>query len=215
MNTFADGSSLQSQALTLALAMPGMLTTWMLSRPEILGTASLDQNPVAAISDVGATRVNRPLALDARASFDPNSNNSSDLSYAWNFGDGTKATGIAVTHTFKAAGNYTLTLTVSSPTGKRTISKQLDVTTQPIATNPIHLNQDGKPPANPAVMLPVPDNSLSDRVALASTTTVPIPLPTTPTVQPVGFYIGLGVLIVILIIGAGLAIVRMRRKQAA
>ncbi|HLH60802.1 MAG TPA: M28 family peptidase [Ktedonobacteraceae bacterium] len=215
MNTFADGSSLQSQALTLALALPGMLTTWMLNRPEILGTASLDQNPVAAISDVGATRVNRPLALDARASFDPNSNNSSDLSYAWNFGDGTKATGIAVTHSYKAAGNYTLTLTVSSSTGRRTISKQLDVTTQPIATNPIHLNQDGKPPANPAVTLPAPDNSLSDRVALAPTTTVPIPLPTTPTVQPVGFYIGLGVLIVILIIGTGLAIVRMRRKQAA
>ncbi len=211
MNTFADGSSQQSQALTLALALPGMLTTWMLNRPEILGIASVVQNPVAAISDVGATRVGRTLSLDARASLDPNGS-SSNLSYAWDFGDGTKATGIAVTHIYKAAGSYTLTLTVSSPTGKRTVTKQLNVTTQPIATNPIQLNQNGKPPVNPAVTLPTPDNNLSDRVALASTTTIPIPIPNT-TGLPVGLYIGLGVLIVILVIGVGFAIGLMRRKR--
>ncbi|HJT54851.1 MAG TPA: M28 family peptidase, partial [Ktedonobacteraceae bacterium] len=190
MNTFADGSSQQSQALTLALALPGMLTTWMLNRPEILGTASVDQNPVAAISDIGATRVGRTLSLDAKASFNPNGNNS-DLSYAWNFGDGTRGAGIAVTHTYKAAGSYTLTLTVSSPIGKRTVTKMLNVTTQPIATNPVQLNQDGKPQPNPAVTLPTPDNSLSDKVALAPTTVASVPLPGT-TGQAVGLYIGLG-----------------------
>jgi hypothetical protein len=213
MNTFADGSSQQSQALTLALALPGMLTTWMLNRPEILGTASADQNPVAAISDIGATRVGRALSLDARASFEPNGSGS-NLSYAWDFGDGTKATGIAVMHTYTATGNYTLTLTVSSSTGKRTISKVLNVTTQPIATNPIQLNQDGKPPSNPRVVLPIPDNSLSDKVAKASTTIASIPIPNT-TGQPVGLYIGLGVLVVVLVAGLGLAIGIMRRKRVA
>jgi hypothetical protein len=213
MNTFADGSSQQSQALTLALALPGMLTTWMLTQQEILGTASIDQNPVAAISDIGATRVGQSLSLDARTSFDPNGN-SNGIGYAWDFGDGTKATGIAVTHIYKAAGSYTLTLTVSSPTGKRTITKMLAVTTQPIATNPIHLNQNGKPPLNPAIVLPTPNNSLSDKVARASTTIASIPIPNT-TGQPVGLYIGLGVLLVILIVGAGLAIGLMRRKRAA
>lgn len=213
MNTFADGSSQQSQALTLALALPGMLTTWMLNRPEILGTASVDQNPVAAISDIGATRAGRALSLDARASFDPNGS-SGHLSYDWNFGDGTQATGIAVTHTYKAVGNYTLTLTVSSSTGKRIISKVLNVTRQPIATNPIHLNQDGKPRPNPLVVLPAPDNSLSDKVAKASATVASIPIPNT-TGQPVGLYIGLGVLIVVLVVALGLAIGIVRRKRTA
>ena len=213
MNTFADGSSQQSQALTLALALPGMLTTWMLNRPEILGTASVDQNPVAAISDIGATRAGRPLSLDARASFDPNGSGGSHLSYAWDFGDGTKATGIAVTHTYKAVGNYTLTLTVSSSTGKRTISKVLNVTTQPIATNPIQLNEDGKPRPNPLVVLPTPDNSLSDKVAKASTTVAAVPIPNT-TGQPVGLYIGLGVLVVVLVVGLGVVIgVRHARSR--
>ena len=213
MNTFADGSSQQSQALTLALALPGMLTTWMLNQQEILGTASVDQNPVAAVSDIGATRVGQPLSLDARTSFDPNGN-SNGMRYAWDFGDGTKATGIAVTHTYKKAGNYTLTLTVSSPTGKRSITKVLEVTTQPIASNPIDLNQDGKPPSNPRVILPTPDNSLSDKVAKASTTVASIPIPNA-TGQPVGLYIGLGVLIVVLLVGTGLAIGLMRRRRVA
>lgn len=212
MNTFADGSSQQSQSLPLALALPGMLTTWMLNRPEILGTASADQNPVAAISDIGATRVGRTLSLDARASFDPNGN-SGDLSYAWNFGDGTKATGIAVMHTYKAAGSYTLTLTVTSPTGKRTVSKALHVTMQPIASNPVQLNQDGKPHANPAVTLPTPDNSLSDKVALAPTTVAPVALPNT-TGQPVALYIGVSIALVILMVGTGLVIALSRRRRA-
>jgi hypothetical protein len=213
MNTFADGSSQQSQALTLALALPGMLTTWMLNQQEILGTASIDQNPVAAISDIGATRVGQPLSLDARTSFDPNGN-SNGIGFAWDFGDGTKASGIAVTHIYKAAGSHTLTLTVSSPTGKRTITKMLDITTQPIATNPVDLNQDGKPPSNPRVILPTPDNSLSDKVARASTSVASVPIPNI-TSQPLGLYIGLGVVIVVLIVGVIVAIGMMRTKRAA
>jgi RHS repeat-associated protein len=39
------------------------------------------------------------------------------LSYAWSFGDGSTATGAAPTHSYKTAGNYTVTLTVSDPLG--------------------------------------------------------------------------------------------------
>ncbi len=55
MNTFADGSSLKSYALVMALGLPGMLTTWMLNQPEILGQSSSNQAPIATISDVGQT----------------------------------------------------------------------------------------------------------------------------------------------------------------
>jgi hypothetical protein len=40
MNTFADGNSQASNALALALALPGMFTTWMLNQPAILGQTS-------------------------------------------------------------------------------------------------------------------------------------------------------------------------------
>ncbi|MBA2286653.1 MAG: M28 family peptidase, partial [Ktedonobacteraceae bacterium] len=104
MNTYASGGSRQSQALTLALALPGMITGWMLHQPDILGEAPADQNPIAAISDIGQTQVGQNVALDASASFDPQGHT---LNYAWNFGDGASATGIAVNHTYTTAGDYT------------------------------------------------------------------------------------------------------------
>jgi PKD repeat protein len=39
------------------------------------------------------------------------------LSYAWNFGDGSSATGQDVSHTYAAAGPYTVTLSVADQTG--------------------------------------------------------------------------------------------------
>src|SRR6266853_1988131 len=71
MNTFASGSSKQSEALVLALAFPGMLTTWMLNQPAILGGAPTGTNPIAAVSDVGQTLVKKSISLDAKTSFDP------------------------------------------------------------------------------------------------------------------------------------------------
>src|ERR1700693_623007 len=57
MNTFDSGSSREAKALVLALALPGMLTTWMLNQPAMLGQATADKNPIAAISDIAQTVV--------------------------------------------------------------------------------------------------------------------------------------------------------------
>jgi PKD repeat protein len=40
------------------------------------------------------------------------------LSFAWNFGDGTGGTGNGLTHTYQAAGVYTITLTVNDVAGR-------------------------------------------------------------------------------------------------
>src|SRR5579883_821528 len=166
MNIFASGNSQQSQALTLALGLPGMLTTWMLSQPAILGQVPADGKPIAALSDIGLARPGRPMSFASEAAYDPTQPGSS-LSYRWDFGDGSGASGRQVSHTYASAGTYTLSLTVTSPAGKtRTITKQISVGTPPAYDNPYasYPLWDGMPSSNPAVILPHATPGLSDRV---------------------------------------------------
>jgi PKD repeat protein len=53
-----------------------------------------------------------------------------DLTYQWNFGDQTGATGSSVNHTFQSAGNFTVTVTVTDA-GNRTSSAAISVTVMP------------------------------------------------------------------------------------
>ena len=174
MNTFASGSSKKAEALVLALALPGMLTTWMLNQPAILGQATAAKNPIATISDIGQTVVNQNVSLDATASYDLNN---SSLSYAWDFGDGSTATGITINHIYTKADTYTLTLTVRSATGTHRISKVLTVVPQStIYDNPYAgSTQDGVPPPNPAVTLPTPNGAPAGQVIPAVTATATSP----------------------------------------
>ncbi len=218
MNTFADGSSLKSYALVMALGLPGMLTTWMLNQPEILGQSTSNQSPIAAISDVGQTIAGHSIPLDARASYDPAGN---ALTYAWDFGDGTQANGIAITHTYTRTGTYDLKLTVSSTGGMRTITKVINVVTQPTSyTNPyVRFPQDGFPPSNPAVTLPIPNDQLSDKVttAAAATATASNPLTSTSssTSGTTNFAIGwiVGALILAVLLVVGIVLVLQQRRQ--
>ncbi len=210
MNTFADGSSQKSYALVMALGLPGMLTTWMLNQPEILGQSSSNQSPIAAISDVGQTIAGHTITLDAGASYDPVGNT---LTYTWNFGDGTQANGIAVTHTYTRTGTYDLKLTISSTGGTRTITKVINVVTHPTSyDNPYaHDQQDGFPPANPAATLPTPNDQLSDRV---TTTAAATAMALTPIASMTNFSVGwiIGGLILALLLIGGIAVVLWRRK---
>jgi len=210
MNTFADGSSQKSYALVMALGLPGMLTTWMLNQPEILGQSSSNQAPIAAISDVGQTIAGQSITLDAKASYDTAGN---ALTYAWDFGDGTQTNGIDVTHTYTRTGTYDLKLTVSSTGGTRTITKVINVVAQPtIYDNPYTLDQqDGVPPVNPAVTLPTSNDQLSDKV---TTTAAAIATALTPissiTNYSVGWIVG-GLILAVLLVG-GIVVVFARRK---
>ncbi|MGZ6280274.1 MAG: PKD domain-containing protein, partial [Ktedonobacteraceae bacterium] len=212
MNTFADGSSLKSYALVLALGLPGMLTTWMLNQPEILGQSSPNQVPIAAISDVGQAITGQSLTVNARASYDPAGN---ALKYAWDFGDGTKTTGITVTHMYSSTGTYDLKLTVSSTGGTRTITKVIDVVTQPTNySNPYAAEpQNGIPPVNPAVTLPTPNDQLSDKVTTttAATATATALTSTSSTTNFSFGWIVVSLVIVVLLVG-GVVLVFVGRK---
>ena len=218
MNTFADGSSQKSYALVMALGLPGMLTTWMLNQPEILGESTANQSPIAAISDVGQTIAGHSFTLDAKASYDPAGN---ALTYAWDFGDGTQTNGIAVTHTYTRTGTYELKLTVSSTGGRRTITKVINVVTQPTSyDNPYaHDQQDGFPPANPAVTLPTPNDQLSDKVTTTTAATATASNPPTSTSSStsgttnfaITWIVGALILAVLLVVG--IVLVLQRRRQ--
>jgi hypothetical protein len=217
MNTYADGSSQKSYALVMALGLPGMLTSWMLNQPGILGQAAAAQGPVAAISDIGQTVASQSITLDARASFNPAGN---ALMYAWDFGDGTKASSIAVTHTYKTTGTYTLKLTVSSSKASRTVVKSINIVTQPTSyDNPYARDQqDGYPPPNPSVIYPKPNNSLSDQVltvaaAATATALTPTTSPSTPSTSnpAIGWIVGALILSVLLIIGI---LVGLQRRKS-
>ncbi|MEO6892944.1 MAG: M28 family peptidase [Ktedonobacteraceae bacterium] len=216
MNTYASGGSRQSQALTLALALPGMITSWMLHQPDILGEAPTDQNPIAAISDIGQTQVGQNVALDASASFDPQGHT---LSYTWNFGDGTSATGVAVNHTYTATGDYTVTLTVKSAKGQRIIQKVITVGTGASSyTNPYGSGGgNGTPPHNSAVTFPTPNDSLTDAVTTASKApaakqTIPVTANAT-TGTSVALTIGILVAIVAIVLLFGFGIGTLIKKH--
>jgi PKD repeat protein len=210
MNTFASGSSKQSEALVLALALPGMLTTCMLNQPAILGQATADGKPIATISDIGQTLVKQSITLDANASYDPNGNT---LRYAWNFGDGSTATGITVNHTYKAVGAYTLTLSVSSPKGTHRISKTLNVVPQStVYNNPYaSFKADGSPPSNPAVILPTPNDNPIGQVIPTPTATSPSP---SSGVNLVAIYI-LAASAIGIVIAFFVALLLIRRRKRA
>ncbi len=209
MNTFASGSSKKAEALVLALALPGMLTTWMLNQPAILGLATA-KNPIATISDIGQTVVNQNVSLNAAASYDLNN---SPLSYVWDFGDGSTAAGITVNHTYTKAGTYTLTLTARSATGTRRISKVLTVVPQStVYDNPYAgSTQDGMPPPNPAVILPTPNDAPARQVIPIATATTTSPSNGTYPSLLFGLVaLAIGIVIVFFVV---LLIVR-RRKRA-
>jgi hypothetical protein len=177
MNTFADGGTGQSQALTMALGLPGMLTTWMLSQPGVLGQARPDGHPLAAIGSIGQIRPLRPVTLSATG-FAPGVP-AAKLSYSWRFGDGTTAAGRVVRHVYAAAGSHPLSLRVSAPgLGARTVSETLRIGQPVTYANPytgsagraLRVVLEGRPPENRSVILPVATPGLTDKVARAAGT---------------------------------------------
>ena len=84
--------------------------------------------PVAAFS---TSTADLTVTADASGSTD---SDGTIAGYAWNFGDGTTATGVTVNHAYVAAGTYPVSLTATDDDGATTtLAKQVTVTAPPPA----------------------------------------------------------------------------------
>lgn len=87
--------------------------------------------PVAAFN---FNCTNLTCTFDASASYDPDG---TVTGYSWNFGDGSTGTGVTSSRTYNAAGEYTVTLTVTDNSGAMASStKTVTVTSAPPDTTP-------------------------------------------------------------------------------
>ena len=111
---------------------PGLFT----GPSELLGTPVTPPPPPPASQPTGSLEAiivfsPKTPAADQTVFFDGSDSTSPSgiTVYAWNFGDGTTASGVAVSHTFSAAGTYVVRLTVTATdTSTATTTQNLVVT---------------------------------------------------------------------------------------
>jgi PKD repeat protein len=104
---------------------PVVLTGAQVLRHYQIGRG-LNQAPTAAFTSTSNQLV---TSFDGSSSSDPDG---SIASYAWDFGDGSTGTGVSPTHTYPAAGTYSVVLTVTdNGAGTGTVSHDVTVTVPP------------------------------------------------------------------------------------
>ena len=89
----------------------------------LVDSPSSGEVPVSALALHGPSRarVNSSVAFSATVGAGDN------VSYTWDFGDDTTATGPAVSHSYSAGGSYTVTLTASNSQGSEQVTGEIVV----------------------------------------------------------------------------------------
>jgi len=111
--------------MTTGIALGATQFTGKLQEVTITDAAKTNIPPTPVLK---YTLNGNAITVDASGSFDTDG---SITQYHWDFGDGTKATGVTVNHQYAASGSYPLTLTVIDNAGGAGIAQQLlDLATQ-------------------------------------------------------------------------------------
>ena len=119
---FGDGANSSGMVVTHSYVDDGnyTVTLTITDGDGATGTATstksvLNRAPIASFTESTETAyTDEAFAFNASGSYDVDG---SVVSYLWDFGDGTNATGITVQHAYADNGNYTVTLTVTDNDG--------------------------------------------------------------------------------------------------
>ena len=139
---FGDGTTATGATATHTYAAAGTFTITLLvtdghgatgqtTHDVSVAPTPVNQLPVASFT-AGVTDVT--VAFDGSASADPDG---TVTAYSWDFGDGVTATGPTVSHTYAAAGTYSVTLVVTDNLGATGSSVSSVVVTAPVNTPPV------------------------------------------------------------------------------
>ena len=121
---FGDGATATGETVTHSYSSAGDYTVTLTVTDDAGGTDSASTTVSVsggnAAPDASFTVSPSSPSPGSSATFDAADSSDSDGSitgYEWDLGDGTTATGQSVTHTYDAAGEYTVTLTVTDDAG--------------------------------------------------------------------------------------------------
>ncbi len=141
MWAFGDGATGAGETIEHSYDDPGTYTARLTvadddgatstSTLTITVLGAVNQPPQAEFT-ASATSGSAPLVINFDASASQDSDGSI-TSYAWDFGDGTMGTGVTTSHTYDAAGTYTVQLTVTDDDGA-SVEVTLELTANPPAT---------------------------------------------------------------------------------
>jgi len=120
--TFGDGANATGKIATHAYTDDGTynVTLTVTNNDGLNNTNSqnitvLNRPPVASFTESATTVLTgTTITFNASTSYDPDG---TIVSYFWDFGDGTNATGVTVDHSYSDDGTYTVTLTVTDDDG--------------------------------------------------------------------------------------------------
>jgi PKD repeat protein len=145
---FGDGSTATTKNPTHTYAAAGDYTVTLVasnaagSSSPVSKTVSVTVPPAPTASFTWSAVASPPLTVQLT-----DTSTGSPTAWAWNFGDGSNATTKNPTHTYAAAGDYTVTLVASNATGPSSpVSTTVSVTVPPVPTAAFTWSAGASPP---------------------------------------------------------------------
>lgn len=133
---FGDGSTGVGDVVTHTYAVVGSYTAMVtatnaMNQMTAATTVLITEPPPDPIKGLAATN-DGPTVLGQSTTLTATVESGTDVSYVWDFGDGTIGAGDVVTHTYAAVGTYTAVVTATNSVNTMTASTTVTVTQPPV-----------------------------------------------------------------------------------